>query len=485
LIVLCACAVHFIMGTTLAWTNLPMNDEGFYGVPAHFLSSTGALRDPVLEPVGFPVLRGVDQFFYWMAPMGMVLQAGAFKVFGFGLHVQRELSVICGTGAVLLWFLALRRLIPERVAALGALLLAIDFAFLTVSSRGRSDLMSLFFAMAALAAYLHWRERRLALALAAANIACALSGMIHPNGGLAAVAALLALVLCLDRARLRWSYLAIVAACYGVLAMGWGLWVAKAPDLFETQFFGNVAGRLGQHAMTPVWLVRGEMMRYWSAYALENAHGAKLVKVLVPLALVAATLYCVFSSELRRQARVLLWMFGAVSLTLVLLEGSKQGWYLVHVLPYLAAFAALSIHHLWQSGTAIPRMSAVAQACCLLIGLASVAYTASGRNLQRLYTPMESYLNSHLGPGEVVFGGSEVYFGLDCHTCLRDDANLGALTHRQARLIVFNGDYTQHLDELRRKNPEVYQNIEKSLGGEYREVFHNANYQVMERVPSQ
>ena len=93
-------------------------------------------------------------------------------------------------------------------------------------------------------------------------------------------------------------------------------------------------------------------------------------------------------------------------------------------------------------------------------------------------------MNSHLGRGEVVFGGSEVYFGLDCHECLRDDANLGALTHRHAQLIVFNGDYTQHLDELRTKNPEIYQDISKSLGAEYHEVFRNGNYQVMERLPS-
>ena len=77
-------------------------------------------------------------------------------------------------------------------------------------------------------------------------------------------------------------------------------------------------------------------------------------------------------------------------LTLVAFEGSKQGWYLVHVLPYLAAFAAISIHHLWEGGSSFPRLVAVAQACALLIGLASVAYTASGRNLQRIYTPMES-----------------------------------------------------------------------------------------------
>jgi hypothetical protein len=382
----------------------------------------------------------------------------------------------------LLWFLALRRLLPDRVAALATIPMAVDFAFLTASSRGRSDVLSLFFAMAALAAYMHWREKRLMLALAAANTACALSGMIHPNGGLAAVASLAVLVFYLDRTRLRWSYLPVVAACYGVLALGWGLYVAEAPDLFETQFFGNLAGRFGTHPITLIWLIKGEVIRYWSGYGLDAAHGVRLVKCVVPLAFVTAALACLLFTELRRESKVLLLMFVAVSLTLVAFEASKQGWYLVHLLPFLAAFLAICVDHLWERGGSLARMAAVAPAFVLLVGVGSLAVTANSRNLQRVYEPMESYLNSHLGPDQVVFGGSEVYFGLDCHTCLRDDANLGALTGRRAQYIVFNSDYNAHLDELRVKNPEVYQSIEKSLGTEFHEVFRNANYQVLQRV---
>ena len=47
IMVLCACLLQFGLGTGLAWTRLPLCDEGFYGVPAHILSVTGALRNPV------------------------------------------------------------------------------------------------------------------------------------------------------------------------------------------------------------------------------------------------------------------------------------------------------------------------------------------------------------------------------------------------------------------------------------------------------
>jgi hypothetical protein len=117
---LCASLSQAGLGTVLASTLLPFCDEGFYGVPAHLLSVTGTLRNPVLESAGIPCLRGVETACCWMAPMGMVFQSGAFRLFGFGLPVQREPSVVCGVGSVLFWYLALRRLVSDRIAALAS-----------------------------------------------------------------------------------------------------------------------------------------------------------------------------------------------------------------------------------------------------------------------------------------------------------------------------------------------------------------------------
>lgn len=479
--VLCACLLQIVMGTMLALTQLPLCDEGFYGVPAHVLSVTGALQNPVIESAGIKHLRGIDQAFYWMAPMGMVLQAGVFKVFGFGMLVQRELSVVCGLGAVLLWYLALRRLVAERIAVLAAVLLSADFVFCSVSSRGRVDMISVFFAMAALAGYMHWRERRLALALAVANTACALSGMVHPNGGIASVVSLVVLTLYLDRTRLRWSHLAVAAACYGVLGAGWGLYIAKAPDLFAAQFLGNVANRL-VGPMTLTRLIKGEITRYLSAYGLLGSRGVKLVRYLLPVSYLAAILFCAFSKDSRRRAGVLLFMFAGVSLSLVFLEGTKQGWYLVHLSPLFAAFLAISMNRLWESGNILARMVTAAQAVIILLGVASLAYSASNRNLQRSHQPAATFLNTHVGPQDLVFGRSEFYFSLKCRTCLRDDEHLGVFSGRRASYIVIDSDYEQHWVVLREASPAIYRDIEQRLSMEYREVFRNANYRVLRRT---
>lgn len=480
-LVLSACVLEIVLGTALACTHLPLCDEGFYGVPAHVLSFTGVLRDPVLESAGVPNLRGIDRTFYWMAPMGMVAQAGAFKVFGFGLLVQRELSVVCGLGAVLFWYFALRRLVAERVASLAALFLSVDYVFLSLASRGRSDMISLSFGMAALAGYMHWRERAFTLALAAANAACALSGIVHPNGGLAALASLAVLTLCLDRKRLRWRHLAVVAVCYGLPALGWGLYIARAPDLFVSQFFGNVAGRLGG-PITLSRLVKGEVARYLSAYNVQNVHGIRRVRYLLPISYFVAVFLCALTKDLRRRSRVLLLMFVAVSFTLILLEGGKQGWYLVHLSPLYCVFLAFSQVFLWSKNNLLCRAIATAQIFAIVLGVASLAYVASNRNLQRLYEPTVEFLNAHVGPPDVVFASSEFYFGLNCRNCLTDDANLGAISGKRARYIVLDPVYSSHLVDLQKKHPAMYRDIQQQLSRDYQLVFHNPVYLVFERT---
>jgi hypothetical protein len=172
-------------------------------------------------------------------------------------------------------------------------------------------------------------------------------------------------------------------------------------------------------------------------------------------------------------------MFVAVSLTLVFLEGAKQGWYLVHLSPLFCALLAISVNRLLSAGNILGRVIGVTQVVIVLVGITRLAYTASNRNLQLLYQPTVAFLNAHVRPEDVVFARSEFYFGLQCRTCLRDDANLGALSGRRAQYIVIDPEYSAHLVELREKSPVIYREIEQRLSTEYQEVFSNPQYRVM------
>lgn len=479
-IVVSAILLQIVLGTVLSRTNLPLCDEGFYGVPAHILSVTGELRNPVLESAGVKSLRGIDQHLYWMAPLGVVLQAAAFKLFGFGLLIQRGLSTFCALGAILFWHLALRHVVGSRVAAFSALLLSADFAFLSLSSRGRSDMISLFFAMGALAAYMHWREQSLPLALVAAHTMCALSGMVHPNGGIAALVSLAVLMCFLDRSRLKLSHLAMAAVLYGILGIGWGVYIAEAPELFVTQFFGNVGGRFAA-PMTVIGQVNGEVTRYLSAYGLQDARGWRLVRYLLPVSYFGALLHCTCSTALRRLPGILLLilMFAGVSLSLAILEGAKQGWYLVHLQPFLAATLAVSASSLWKNGNALARMVSGAQVGVVLLGVASLTYSASNRNLEQLYQPATAFLNANVGPHDLVFARSEFYFGLKDRSVLRDDESLGYFSGKRATYIVIDQDYIAQLSDLERATPAIGRAIRDNLARTYHDVFVNRAYRIM------
>jgi len=342
-------------------------------------------------------------------------------------------------------------------------------------------MISLLFTVAAIAAYLHWRQRSLGLALAISHAACALSGLVHPNGGIAALISLTVLTFTFDRTRLRKSHVAVVAACYAVFSLGWGLWIAQAPDLFKAQFLGNVSNRYaGMITMTS--FLKGEASRYMSAYGLEGPGGIKLIRILLPLSCLSAMLFCIFSTHLRRKARHLLLIFAGVSLSLVCWEGTKQGWYLVHLTPLFAAFLALSVSRLWSSGASLARLLAAAQVAIVVVGVAGLAYTASSRNFQTRYQPAIAFLDSHLSPKDLVFARSEFYFDLKCRTCLRDDVHLGILSGRLANYIVVDSDYAGQWALLRHSKPDLYRKIEQRFNTEYRDVFRTPTYRILQRL---
>ena len=345
---LAACLIHLILASALACTNLPLVDEAFYGIPAYTLASTGKLQNHVVESAGVPYLTGIDRVFYWMIPLGMVIQAAAFKVFGFSIFTQRAVSVSCGVGTLVAWFLATRKLLGKKVAALSCLFLSIDFVFCSLSSRGRADMMSLFFGSLALAAYLNLRDQSLRRALLAANASCALSALIHPNGGVAALISLVITILYLDWRRIRLSEVCLAALPYLIFGAGLAAYISLAPDLWVDQFIGNVRYRVSAGNVRGFRLFTGEFIRYANAYNVPSLHDPRAPRLLIPVSYGIAALGCL--TFLRSRIAWLLALFGGQVLALMFLEGTKQGWYAVHIIPVLTSLLAVWELFLWQSG---------------------------------------------------------------------------------------------------------------------------------------
>ncbi len=476
---LLACVVLALLGTGLLLTNLPFSDEGFYGVPAYFLATQGILKNPIMETAGVPTMTGIHTILYWMAPGAMVLQAAAFKVFGFHVFVQRALSLIAAIGTLLLWWQILRRVFDRNVAGLACLLLSVDYVFTSLATRGRADMLSLFFSSAGLAGYLILRERSMVRALLLANACCAVSGLIHPNGGIAGVLSLAVTVLYFDRERV--SVKSVVAAIIPYLVFGaaWGLWIERAPAYFAAQFLGNAHNRVPHGVID---MVRGEVGRYVLAFGAQGGGAAAHARAIIPLAYLVAVIGCfVLRSHVPRLHWLLLLAL-VQALALLFIEGSKQGWYLVYSMPVLDALLAIWLLQLLSRRTVASLGVAAAHVLVILAVAAGLSGLVIRRHYQREYVPAVAFLNSHVSPGQSVFGRAELFFGMRCKTCLIDDEHLGMASGRAADWLVVDPDYAANFDQDKTSNPAAYAFIERRLGTEYEQRFEDGAFDVRLRT---
>lgn len=481
--VVLACVLHLGLAGGLLLTNLPLCDEGFYGIPAHSLESSGSLRNPVMESSGVAYLKGIDRVFYWMAPIGMLIQAAAFRLFGFSLFAQRAVSVLCGAGTVVAWFYAMRCLFERQVAALSSAILAVDVVFCSLASRGRADMMSLFFGCLGLAFYLNLRERSLRGALWGGHCGCAIAGLIHPLGGIVAFLSMAVLMIGLERDRLRFVDFCFAASPYALFGIAWAAYIAKDPSLFVAQFIGNIRNRtLTPGGFDPAQAFHGETLRYMAAFGIDALSGIRGLRILVPLSYLTSIMGCaILVRSSWRHVSLLLFLLAGSVLAVAAIEGSRQGWYVLYTIPVLSSLLAVWIAYLWKQENRPLHWLGVAQMTIALMAAASSVATIRNRHYQDVYQPLMNFLNTNVQQGDLVFGRSELYFDLQCRTCLRDDERLGANSGRRADFVVLDSDYRENIAGFAKTEGRTYGYIKNELGSEYLPVFHNAGYEVLRR----
>src|SRR5262249_36204227 len=126
----------------------------------------------------------------------------------------------------------------RHVALLACLFIAFDYIFMTTAAFGRMDMMCAALGFAAMAVYLHWRERHLMWAIVASQALVVASGLTHPNGVMA-FAGVLFLPFFFDRHLLTWRPLWLAVLPYLLGGAGWGLYILQSPADFLAQFGAN------------------------------------------------------------------------------------------------------------------------------------------------------------------------------------------------------------------------------------------------------
>jgi 4-amino-4-deoxy-L-arabinose transferase-like glycosyltransferase len=480
--------VFLLLSVGSARTRRPWCDEAWFADPAYNLITNGMMGTTILEPAGHyrhPI--GIQQHTYWVMPLHILGQAAWYKLVGFSLDSLRALSILFGLLALAAWFQIVYSLTSDRLAAWVVFcFLCVQPTFVETASVGRMDMMSAALGFASLAVYLRLRDHHFSLAIFAGHALVAASLFTHPVGGVLAFVALLVLCLRLDRARTRLFHLSLVGMPYLLAMAGWGIYILQMPSDFVAQFSSNASGRF-QDLAVPWTAVRREITERYLAN-LGFQHNSSILSRLRLLPLIAYLFGCLAASasrgfRARRGHSTLLMLVAAYTLGLMILDGSRQGYYLVYSMAALSVGFSLWIYWLWDA-RALSRYAVVsAVGLILLLQTALTAYRIVSLNTMRnRYLPAVAFLQRNMSSRMLLMGSAELGFKLGFDANLTDDPTLGYYTGKRADIVVVEDlNYAEEFDSFRRHQPNVYRYINRLLTVDYHCVYDHNFYKIYAR----
>ena len=480
--------VFVAIAVLCAHTNLPWSDEAWFASPALNLITRGNFGTSVLDPTAsFRTnnLTGIHEHTYWVVPLFPLAEAAWFQAIGYGLMQARYLSILWGFVALWAWYRMLKILTgDERIGVLAMGLMAVDFTFLWTSSVGRMDMMCAALGGAGLTAFLALRESNFSLAVLVSQSLIVAAGLSHPMAA-GYACGLLALTLYMDRKRIRPRHLLLAAAPYIAGAIGWGLYIMKAPHDFMLQFGGNAAER-GLPLNDLLAIIHSQIVvRFFHMFGMApDTRGFSHIKILVLAAYAVGVLGALLDRDIRRQrsTRSLLLVSGVTLLVMIALDREAQHQYLIHFVLWMISLTAVAGVSWWDRRT-IPRWALVAGlvAVCL-VQLATTGRRVSQRAYSTIYLATTGYLKGHAYGKGVIMGSSELAFQLGYADNLVDDPRLGFRSGRRPNFIVIDKNrYAEWIPQYEQREPETYRYIRGMMDREFHQVLENDGYQVYAR----
>ncbi len=468
------------------------SDEAWFASPALNLATKGTMGTDVLETSGTK-LAGMKQYTYWIMPFYVVTQAAWYKLAGFGVWQMRFAAALWGLVALAAWYVIMRRLTDDTtIALLTCTLLALDYIFIMAASNGRMDMMCAALGFAGLAAYLYWRETHFNLAVFISHSLVVASGMTHFLGALH-LAILLFVILRFDRRRLRTRHFALAAIGYFVTAAAWGWYISHDPVSFINQFTANAttANRMGGFT-APLNALKSEIFdRYfqsfgWGTHSAGHS-GIVRFKILILGTYVISLAGALVIAQVRRArgVKTLLALTGISFLIMIVLDGQKLSFYLIHIVPfYTSLFAVWTVwcwRHRWQSRN-IPRISiAICIAGLLALQIGGTLYRMKINAHGKDFLPATAYLKHHANANDIIFGSAELGFELGFTDNLVDDVRLGYISGKQPDYVVIEETYQRSHDSYRMSEPELDAHITKQLNSNLRLVYDANHYKIYAR----
>jgi 4-amino-4-deoxy-L-arabinose transferase-like glycosyltransferase len=471
--------LFLLLSVLYARTKKPWLDEALNGSAAYSLVAHGQFGIPQLEESGMTInarIPEIQHYCYIYGPSYMFAAAAWMKAFGYGLMQLRTFSILWGLIAMLAWFVIVKRLTGDDLAAaLSILLLAVNYQFVVEAANGRFDMMCASLGSIGLAIYLSLRQSNLAAALCFGSLATAAAFFTHPMGGLYAMALVWA-ILCLDFRRIRLTQVVWFVAPWLICAAGVSLWIAPHRDIAEAQFAAATNARWVGLAHPLNSLLTDMSQRYWFFYVGQKA-GVNQLKGLILLLHIAFLAAGLLISRVRstQAFRVLGPSVLIFYVGIALLDAMKWPYYMVHIFVFASAVVAITAATLRFT----PWRYAGGAACAALVlveigGIgANIRLNAYGRQ----FVPTIQYVRAHTGPGDYIEGEMPLNFGLGYdNPQFHMDNRMGYYTGIRPAMIV-TGEFAD-IDYFRRHEPAVYRFIRHRLDIEYQQVAQFGDYRI-------
>jgi hypothetical protein len=367
-------------------------------------------------------------------------------------------------------------------ALLTLLLLAVDHILLVKATDVRMDTMSAALAGTALLLYLHYRQRNLPLAILLSQTCVTLSFLTHPNGGILAFLDTAVLALYYDRSRLRPRHALAAAAPYVAGALGWGIYLMQDLALARVQFGGNAAGRF-DGVLAPLTALRNEILqRYFYAFGGgPDSKGFARLKLLILAGYAIGAGGALTTARRLGGVRVFLILAAVHFCFLAFFDATKQGTYLVYIIPLLAILLAVWISAIWKTSPPWARpILAAGVAAFVVLQLGATANTILHNRNQRDYLAAAKYLKEHAAPGDLILGPAEMGFEVGFERPISDDQRLGYYSRKQPKFMVVNEYYRSWFEKFRSARPAIYAHIDSMLES-YQPVFQEGGFEIYER----
>ena len=481
-------AIFLTLASGSALTNRPQIDEGMFASPALNLARDGFFGTTVLETEDSSLTR-IEERTYWVMPLFLLNAAASFKILGFGLFTMRLVSILMGLILIMAGYLiALKLSENKNIALLGAALLACDYMVLDTASQARPDMMCAALGLSAIAAFLVWREKNFSLAVLLSQTLVVLAGLTHPNGILAFFA-LAFLTLYFDFRQIKLKHLGIALIPYLIGGAAFGLYILQDPQAFKDQFIDNalMGGRMSGFSSPFSGFIREFTERYPHAFGLQANSGGHsgpiFLKSLILIGYALGVLGVLFTKELRqnRNYRALLVLTAIYFVWMALMDGQKQTYYIIQIVPFYLIMLAIWINWLWRRHF-LPR-SLIALGVCglLLLGIGGMSLRIKQNTYGNFYQPMIAFLKQNSTENDLIMGGAELGFGLGFPKNHIADGRFGLNTGKRPKFIMYDSAVENSFADSKIHFPEFYEYFPRLLNEEYRVAYENDAFKIYER----